>query len=47
MIEITNLHKSYKIGKNSLHVLKGINLHVKKGELVAGIEGNIEYSGRN
>lgn len=35
MIDITNLHKSYKIGKNSLHVLKGIDLHIKKGELVA------------
>ena len=35
MIKITDLHKSYRIGKNSLHVLKGIDLEIKKGELVA------------
>jgi putative ABC transport system ATP-binding protein len=35
MIEIKELHKSYKMGSNSLHVLKGINFSVKKGELVA------------
>ncbi len=35
MIEINNLHKSYKIGSNALHVLKGINISVKEGELVA------------
>jgi putative ABC transport system ATP-binding protein len=35
MIEIKDLHKSYTIGKNSLHVLKGINFNVKEGELVA------------
>ena len=35
MIEIKDLHKSYKVGKNSLHVLKGINFNVKEGELVA------------
>lgn len=35
MIEITNLHKSYQMGSNSLHVLKGINFSVKAGELVA------------
>ena len=35
MIEINNLNKSYAIGKNSLHVLKGIDLTIKKGELVA------------
>ena len=35
MINISNLHKSYKVGKNSLHVLKGINLHINEGELVA------------
>ena len=35
MIEIKNLHKSYKMGSNSLHVLKGINFNVKEGELVA------------
>jgi len=35
MIEIKDLHKSYKMGKNSLHVLKGINFSVKEGELVS------------
>lgn len=35
MIEIKNLHKSYTIGKNSLHVLKGINFSVQEGELVS------------
>jgi putative ABC transport system ATP-binding protein len=35
MIEIKDLHKSYKTGANSLHVLKGINFSVKEGELVS------------
>lgn len=35
MIDIKNLHKSYKMGTNSLHVLKGIDLHVEEGEFVA------------
>ena len=35
MIEIKDLHKSYKMGSNSLHVLKGINFSCKSGELVA------------
>ena len=35
MINIKNLHKSYNMGSNSLHVLKGINFSVKEGELVA------------
>jgi len=35
MIEIKNLHKSYKTGNNSLHVLKGIDFSVKEGELVS------------
>ncbi|NNL83679.1 MAG: ABC transporter ATP-binding protein [Winogradskyella sp.] len=35
MIEIKDLHKSYHIGSNSLHVLKGINFNVKEGELVS------------
>jgi putative ABC transport system ATP-binding protein len=35
MIKIENLHKSYPIGKDSLHVLKGLNLHIKEGEFVA------------
>ncbi|PHR74650.1 MAG: macrolide ABC transporter ATP-binding protein [Lutibacter sp.] len=35
MIEIKNLHKSYPMGKDSLHVLKGLDLHIKEGEFVS------------
>lgn len=35
MIEIKDLHKSYHMGTNSLHVLKGIDFSVKEGELVS------------
>lgn len=35
MIRIKNLHKSYEMGSNSLHVLKGIDFNVIEGELVA------------
>lgn len=35
MIKIKNLHKSYKTGNSSLHVLKGIDFEVEEGELVA------------
>ncbi|SHI81680.1 ABC transporter ATP-binding protein [Aquimarina spongiae] len=35
MIEIKDLHKSYQMGSNSLHVLKGIDFSVKEGELVS------------
>lgn len=35
MIKIKELHKSYKTGKSSLHVLKGIDFEVEPGELVA------------
>ena len=35
MLQITQLHKSYPIGDSSLHVLKGINLCVNEGEMVA------------
>lgn len=35
MIQIKNLHKSYPMGKDSLHVLKGLNLHIKEGEFVS------------
>lgn len=35
MIHIQDLHKSYQMGSSSLHVLKGINLEVEEGELVA------------
>lgn len=35
MLQIKNLNKSYSIGNTSLHVLKGINLSVEEGEMVA------------
>lgn len=35
MIKIEKLHKSYPIGKDSLHVLKGLDLHIKEGEFVS------------
>lgn len=35
MIRIKGLHKSYQMGSNNLHVLKGIDFEVDKGELVA------------
>ena len=35
MIEIKDLHKSYHMGSNSLHVLKGIDFSVKEGEMVS------------
>ena len=35
MLEINQLHKSYSIGDSKLHVLKGIDLSVNQGEMVA------------
>lgn len=35
MITIKDLHKSYHMGSNSLHVLKGINFEAKEGEMIA------------
>jgi len=35
MIEIKDLHKSYHMGSNSLHVLKGIDFSVSEGEMVS------------
>jgi len=35
MIRVRNLHKSYRMGSNRLHVLKGIDLDVAAGELVS------------
>jgi putative ABC transport system ATP-binding protein len=35
MLRINQLHKSYPIGDSSLHVLKGIDLSVDAGEMVA------------
>lgn len=35
MIVTRNLHKSYPMGNKSLHVLKGIDLDIEKGEFVS------------
>lgn len=35
MIQIKDLHKSYPMGKEFLHVLKGLNLEIKEGEFVS------------
>jgi putative ABC transport system ATP-binding protein len=35
MLKISNLHKSYAIGDSRLHVLKGIDLDIEDGEMVA------------
>ena len=35
MIQISNLHKSYVMGHNSLHVLKGMDLDIAEGEFVS------------
>ena len=37
ILRIKNLHKSYTHGTNTTHVLKGINTHIKKGEVVVVI----------
>lgn len=35
MINLKNIHKSYQMGKNNLHVLKGIDMEIKEGEMVS------------
>jgi putative ABC transport system ATP-binding protein len=35
MITLHNLHKYYRSAEQSLHVLKGIDLHIRAGELVS------------
>ncbi|MDX5422900.1 MAG: ABC transporter ATP-binding protein [Hymenobacteraceae bacterium] len=35
MIQLHNIHKYYAVGHNKLHVLKGIDMHVREGELVS------------
>ena len=35
MIQLQGLVKSYTMGKRELTVLKGVNLNIEKGELVA------------
>ena len=35
MIKLTNIHKYYHMGNTKLHVLKGINMEIKEGEMVS------------
>ena len=35
MIHLNQVHKSYAIGRNRMEVLKGIDMHIKEGELVS------------
>lgn len=35
MILIKNIHKSYSNGQNNLHVLKGIDLEIRPGEMIS------------
>lgn len=35
MIRLQKINKSYTMGKNKMHVLKGIDMHIKEGELVS------------
>jgi len=35
MIRLNNINKSYVMGSNSLHVLKGIDLHIEQGDFVS------------
>ena len=35
MITLHDVHKSYRTGDQSLHVLKGVDLHIREGELVS------------
>lgn len=35
MIKLRDIHKYYRTGEQSLHVLKGIDMHIREGELVS------------
>lgn len=35
IIRVTDVHKSYITGHNSLHVLKGVDIDIKRGEMVS------------
>ena len=35
MIDLQDIHKHYRTGDQSVHVLKGVNLHIREGELVS------------
>ena len=40
MIQLKQIQKSYTVGHNSMQVLKGIDLHIKQGELVSIINSS-------
>jgi putative ABC transport system ATP-binding protein len=35
MINLKNIHKTYYIGHNSLHVLKGVDMNIERGEMIS------------
>ena len=35
MLNLSNIHKTYSVGNNNLHVLKGIDLEIEAGEIVS------------
>lgn len=35
MIRLKNIHKTYYIGQNGLHVLKGVDMDIEKGEMIS------------
>jgi len=35
MLQLTNIRKAYRMGSNTLQVLKGIDLHIRTGEMVS------------
>jgi putative ABC transport system ATP-binding protein len=35
MIQLKNIHKTYYIGQNSLHVLKGVDMTIEQGEMIS------------
>jgi putative ABC transport system ATP-binding protein len=35
MIQLKNIHKTYYIGQNSHHVLKGVDMNIEKGEMIS------------
>jgi putative ABC transport system ATP-binding protein len=35
MIRLNNIHKTYYIGQNGLHVLKGVDMNIEKGEMIS------------
>lgn len=35
MLQLKNIRKSYRMGNNVLQVLKGIDMHIRKGEMVS------------